>query len=350
MKKKITVVLKFSMAFIISLIVLELFLRLTHISLPSTITTDPRLGRRLRPNTRITKLTEGFYMGKINKYGYNATAYPPERDRDALRIALVGDSFVEGHSLLERHHFGKILEKRLSTLIRREVEVLNFGISGICFRQMYVNYREWITGFKPDLTLFFLSHIDLLEKEKHDGPRCYVENGSLEINFGFTRSTMYKIKTRLAFIRGSSFYPLFQKAYFLVKQGHAVGILLDTFNPFTGDKREKRAAARLTSMETDDLFEINEAIFKTLQAVNDTGNTRNAIVLEKELPLYYKNAIHRIGLPLIDLGIELKKMEARGIDPYYWKATGKKGHWNHEAQQMIGNFLARYLAENVRDL
>ncbi len=350
-KKKISVVFKFSLAFIVSIIVLELFLSLAHISLSSIVTIDAGLGRKLRPNTRVVKFGEGFYIGKINQYGYTGTAYPPERNRDALRIALVGDSFVEGHCIFERFHLGKILERKLSGLIQREVEVLNFGLSGICFRQMYINYSKWITGFKPDLTLFFMSAIDLLEKEHHDGPRCYLEDGVLRINSDFTRSILFKVKSRLEFIRSSSFYPLIQRVYFRSRKGDAAGILLGALNPFKPGKGkgEGRSSILSTTREDDDLFEINRTIFKVLKALNDTGRTRNIVVLESRIPVYYEDAINRAGLPLIKLGPKLERMKMRGVDPLYWKATDRQGHWNHETHRMIGNHLADSLAAGLKD-
>ena len=347
MKKKIVFIVKFSLAFTVSLVVLEIFLRLTQISLPSTITIDKKLGRKFKPNARIMIAAEGFRMGKTNKYGYTGTAYPPERNRDALRIALVGDSYVEGHYLPERYYFGKIMEKELPHLINRDVEVLNFGLAGLNFRRMYINYAEWVTDYNPDITLFFIAPFDLLEKETHLGPRCRMENGSLVISHDFNRSRSYKIREKLEFLRNFSFFSLLQKAYAMFRLGRTGHILLGSLNPFgdgDGDGEGNGDAGDPPSMQNDDYLEINRAIFKKLRAVNDTGKSRNIIVLKSAVPAYYKKMIEGMGLPLIDLSGELEKMESEGIDPYYWKATKKRGHWNHEAQRMIGNYLAEQLS------
>jgi len=345
MKKKIVFMFKFSLAFTVSLMVLELFLRLTQISLPSTITIDEKLGRKFKPNARIMLAAEGFRLGKTNKYGYTGTPYPPERNRDALRIALVGDSYVEGHYLPERYYFGKIMEEKLPGLIHRDVEVLNFGLAGLNFRRMYINYTGWVTTYKPDIILFFIAPFDLLEKETHLGPRCRMDNGSLVISYDFNRSRSYKIREKLEFLRNFSFYSLFQKAYAMFQLGRTSGILLGSLNPFSdGDGEGNGDGGNPPSMENDDYLEINRAIFKKLRAVNDTGKSRNIIVLKSAVPAYYKEMIDGMGLPSIDLGGELEKMEKEGIDPYYWKATRKRGHWNHEAQRMIGNYLAERLS------
>jgi hypothetical protein len=300
---------------------------------------------------------EGFRLGRINKYGYTGTAYPPERNRDALRIALIGDSYVEGHYLPERYYFGKILEGQLSRLIQRDVEVLNFGLAGLNFRRMYINYKEWVTTYKPDITLFFIAPFDLLKKEVHMGPRCRMDNGSLVISYDFNLSRSYKLRSRFEFLRNFSFYSLFQKAYAMYRLGRTGNILLGTMNPFNGGNGDENgdgngdgkgngdAGGNPSAVEKDDFFEINRAILKKLRSINDAGKSRNIIVLKTDIPAYYKKLIGEMGLPLIDLDKKLGKMEARGIDPYYWKATNKRGHWNHEAQRMIGNYLAHHLAQ-----
>ncbi len=344
MKKKISFMIKFTLAFTITLIVLEVFLQLTQISLPSTVTIDKKLGRKFRPHARIMLAAEGFRMGKINQYGYTGTPYPPERTREALRIALIGDSYVEGHYLPEHYYFGKILEEELTRLLQRKVEVLNFGLAGLNFRRMYINYLGWITTYKPDITLFFVAPFDLLKREVHLGPRCHMANGSLVINYDFNQSRSYKLRARFEFLRNFSFYSLFQKAYALYRMGRSGDIFLGTLNPFKdGDGKEK--TAKTPSRETDTFFEINRAILKELRSINDTGKSRNVVVLKTDIPAYYKELIKMVGVPMVDLSKELKKMEESGTDPYYWKSTRKKGHWNHEAQRVIGDYLARSFAQ-----
>lgn len=354
MKKKISFIFKFSLVFVITLAVMEGFLRLTQISLPSTVTLDEKLGRKFKPHARIMLAAEGFRIGRINKYGYTGTPYPPERSRDALRIALVGDSYVEGHYLPERYYFGKILEDKLPTFINREVEVLNFGLAGLNFRRMYINYTKWITTYEPDITLFFIAPFDLVKQEPHLGPRCRMENGSLVINYDFNRSRSYQIRAQFEFLRNFSFYSLFQKVYALYRLGRTADILLGSLNPYNGprDDGDEDGNGKTTEsppMEKDHYFEINRAIFEKLRSINHTGKSRNIIVLKTDIPDYYKKLIREMGLPLIDLGKELEKMEQQGTDPYYWKATGKRGHWNHEAQRLIGNYLARRLSEEGRE-
>lgn len=350
MKKTLFPVLKFVLTFILSLVVLELFLRSTSISLPSVVTDDARMGRVFRPNAELMVLTEGFCMGKINKYGYTGPAYPPERKNGALRIALVGDSYIEGHYLFEQYYFGRILEEKLSRSIDRDVEVLNFGMAGFDFRRTYICYKERVQPFNPDITLFFIDTGDLLNRDDNLGPRCVMADGSLKISFDFARSEQFKRKRKFAFFRRFSFYPLLQKDYALYKLGHSGDILLGALNPFPSKKGDGETdAPRLPFPAKDGFLEVNRAILESLHSIELEGNTRIIIVQKRNIPHYYKRMIAGMGLQLIDVSGELEKLMNGGIDPYYWKATNKRGHWNHDAHRAIGNFLAAYLAKEKEE-
>ena len=64
------------------------------------------------------------------------------KSANVLRIALIGDSYIEGFQLFERHHFKTYLEQKLSQKLKKKVEVLNFGIGGADLRGMYLRYDQ----------------------------------------------------------------------------------------------------------------------------------------------------------------------------------------------------------------
>jgi len=45
----------------------------------------------------------------------------------------------------------------------------------------------------------------------------------------------------------------------------------------------------------------------------------------------------------IDLSDTLQSMKEQGIDPNFWKATKKYGHWNHEGHKAVANYIAKEL-------
>ena len=107
-------------------------------------------------------------MGRINKYGYTGIAYPPERKKNTLRIALVGDSYVQGHYMSDKYYFGNIIGRNLQTFLQQKellsglkhqnsentknlklkIEILNFGIAGSNLQRMYIRFKNQVSKFK----------------------------------------------------------------------------------------------------------------------------------------------------------------------------------------------------------
>ncbi|MCP4221579.1 MAG: SGNH/GDSL hydrolase family protein [bacterium] len=354
MKKKLLAILTFCVVLAVSMGVLEILLRYAEISLPSIIRSHPKLGRVFKPNAKVMILNEGFYMGHINKYGYTGPAYPPERTTNAFRIALVGDSYVQGHYMDTKYYFGTILEKKLSNFLKRDVEVMNMGIAGSDFQRMYIRYQNMVKEFQPDATIFVIGPGDLLKRDRNLGAVCKMENGALKINYDFAQSKQYKLKTKFEFMRAFGFYPLAQKAYALYRSGNSADILLGKMNPFKSkEKRKPYAGDDFPPRSDDRYYDLNLAILKTLHAFN-TGEskipggrpTRNIIVLKHDIPPYYLQAATEMGMDVVNLTPELDEMRKQGMEPHYWEATKKMGHWNHDAHHMVGEFLARTFARN----
>jgi hypothetical protein len=64
--------------------------------------------------------------------------------------------------------------------------------------------------------------------------------------------------------------------------------------------------------------------------------SRAVLVLSGPTHPDYERAIRDLGIPVLDLEPVFAGLEAEGIDPYYWKVTGERGHWNQVAHEAIG--------------
>ena len=172
MKRGFVYGLKFIAAVLVTFACFEVYFRTTEISLPSFVVDDPVLGRTFRPNARAALLQEGFYMDRINEYGYLGPAYPPEKTKGSLRVALCGDSFVEAFQVFPQWNLRSVLEAELSKRLGRRVEVLNFGRSGQDLRTMYTYYKDLVSQFQPDITIFIVIDHAFLGHDNSIGPKC----------------------------------------------------------------------------------------------------------------------------------------------------------------------------------
>lgn len=327
----------FLLSLIISLIFFEFYLRTTEIMLPSFVYDDPFLGRTHKPNALVNLVAaEGFYMGSINQFGYPDKAYPQEKSPNAFRIALIGDSYIEGFQLFQRNHFSNTLESELSSILNKTVEVLNFGTGGADFRGMFLRYSRMAIKYHPDISLIFIKNEDLLEKDAIPMPEPYLINDTINYSSNFLEDSQSKIRKKFAFVREYSLGNLMKEVYEVYYTGRLPKIILDkVYSLFSPVKEQKNNSGKLF---TDPFYNLNERILEVIKRENDRGN-RIVLVEVEELPHNYKNLIKEFDIPVIKLKDELAKYSIKEIK--YWKASGKTGHWNQNAHIIIGKYLVK---------
>ena len=146
--------------FIFSLILilsyLEIYLRLSGLSNPSYVYDDELVGRTHNKGYDIIVTgAEGFCIDKVNEFGYVGPAYTPRRNNNAIRIALLGSSYIEGLQVFRRNRFSTILENALSKKLNKKVEILNFAIGGD-------DFRATLSGsHRPSSSLFLIPPLAL---------------------------------------------------------------------------------------------------------------------------------------------------------------------------------------------
>jgi lysophospholipase L1-like esterase len=103
------------------------------------------------------------------------------RDRDRtienpdrhLRIALLGDSIIEGVHVKP----DEVMNIRMEALLRakgyRDVEVLNFGIAGIGTTQELLIYQERVRQFHPDVVVLVFCGNDVMNNSSAIQPKAY---------------------------------------------------------------------------------------------------------------------------------------------------------------------------------
>lgn len=109
---------------------------------------------------RIQNNIEAKYQ--INDQGWNSglTDYPVERSDQLLRIAIIGDSYIEALQVPFDSSLAELIQKRHPTL-----EVFRFGISGAPLSQYIRIYEAEVATYQPDMVIFNVVHNDFLESQ-----------------------------------------------------------------------------------------------------------------------------------------------------------------------------------------
>lgn len=141
---------------IFGLALVEIGLRLIGFSYPEFYVTDARRGYSLRPKMEGWYRKEGEAYVRINSDGLRDREHTKVKPPKTFRVAVLGDSFVEALQVSFDESFCHILEQQLRScpvMAGRDVEVINFGVSGYGTAQELITLRNQVWQYSPDLVL-----------------------------------------------------------------------------------------------------------------------------------------------------------------------------------------------------
>ena len=337
----------FFLFFLITLGGIEVYLQLSEIDL-SYHQLSPELGKSLQPDKRIIMLKEGFYLGKSNEYGYLGPAYAPEKDPNVFRIALMGDSYAEGFQLMDQYHFRTILEEELADRSGKKIEVLNFGSGNYNFHDMHLAYKNMAEAYQPDLVLYLVEPKRFVDRENSfiPSPYFYTEGEELRINYDFRERNLFKTYDQFSFIfENSSFLKMAQNCYKMVQQGRAPGIIFDKFYHMF----RYSETLDIDLEDKDDVVDITPITDRIIQDIGEGG--KSVVLFRKKYPDNLKKTLDQYQIPHMNLADTLDVIRLQGglaNHPRYWKATSKKGHWNHNGHNAVGHYLGHKLLPYVK--
>jgi GDSL-like Lipase/Acylhydrolase family len=135
---------------------IEVGLRIAGYSFPEFYLVDAHRGYALRPGMEgwYRKETKAFV--RINGDGLRDREHSIAKPPNTLRIAVLGDSYTEAFQVAFESSFCAMLEKKLrecAALSGRNVEVINFGVSGYGTAQELITLRENVWRYSPDVVL-----------------------------------------------------------------------------------------------------------------------------------------------------------------------------------------------------
>lgn len=327
-------VLTFGAAFLISLVALDLFIQTAEIQSPMENHLVERIGLMYAPNFKFSRFSEGFFLGRTNSYGCLGKGAPQKKDPNTIRILILGDSFALGHTVFERHYFGRTIEKVVGEATGRPVEVLNFARADFSISNLYQHYVDFASQWDHDLAFFFADQTDLDPKRYASGdfyPRASVRADTLWYDYGFMTSGKAKAYLKNEPLLQHSVLPRFVFEFLKVEdRGDLPHLLLDKFVKIPPPMVAPIALDRAP----DPLPQVSRLVLEKLKE-----QRRVVFVLSGPTHPDYEAVVHGLGIPVLDLNPVFTELESEGVDPYYWKVTGERGHWNQATHVAIGEAL-----------
>ena len=338
----------FVLTSVLLFVMMDVYLLISEIQTPHFSMIDPVKGKVNIPDRKVLFISEGFYMGSTNHYGYWGPGYPPEKKENEYRIALLGNSFVEGIQVFDKYHFRTILEKNLNKSSHRKVEVLNFGKGRSNLSDMFYSYNFFVRQFHPDAALFFIDYTsgdigwDMGVADL--APFYYLSDDHLEIDYSFRDQRSFKIIQSFQFLlKNSSITRLLYNCYKTYSSGNTFAVLFDKFANLS--RKESTSAVPNTPKFPPLNPTARRIISEIIKNRNNiiVFNPRDRTVLPKEISDMVPSA------QLIDLSRPLDSLLSIGIDPNYWKVAKTEGHWNHYGHEAVGDYLSNWFLHTDRN-
>lgn len=202
----------------VGLLIAEVALRIVGYTFPTFYTTDDARGYALQPNMRGWYRKEGASYVRINSEGLRDREHAKQKPPHTFRIAVLGDSYAEALQVPSEAAFWHVLETRLRAcpaLDGRDVEVINFGVSGYGTAQELITLRQKVWDYSPDLVLLAVTtNNDITDnsralKKTDEIPYFVYRDGKLTLDDSFRNARSFRLRssalTRLgAWIRDSS--------------------------------------------------------------------------------------------------------------------------------------------------
>jgi hypothetical protein len=124
---------------------------------------DPEIGTVHMTNKSITWRKEGYARSYLHGNGLRERGVTVAKPAGVYRIVLLGDSQVEGIQVDLEDTAGQLLEKRLTKMLGRPVQVLNFGVSGYSTVQEFLLMKREVFKYSPDMVLMGYDSRDMFE-------------------------------------------------------------------------------------------------------------------------------------------------------------------------------------------
>ena len=138
---------------------------------------------------------------RINSDGLRDREHAKQKPANTFRIAVLGDSFSEAMHVPMEQTYWALMERRLkdcAALRGRNVEVINFGVSGYGTAQELITLRRKVWDYQPDMVMLAMTTFNDISDNSHalkkteEIPYFVYRDGQLVLDDSFLQSRTYR--------------------------------------------------------------------------------------------------------------------------------------------------------------
>lgn len=196
-------ILLVSAGVLMGLLICEAALRIAGYTYPIFYEPDTARGYSLRPGMKGWYRKEGKAYVHINADGLRDREHEKRKPEGTLRIAVIGDSYAEALQVPQEKAFWAVLESRLrecGAFGGRQIEVVNFGVSGYGTAQELITLRRHVWDYSPDIVLLAVTTInDITDnsrafKKTDEIPYFVLRGGELSLDESFRETSAFRLR------------------------------------------------------------------------------------------------------------------------------------------------------------
>tara|TARA_B100001123_G_C15322580_1_gene1028453 strand:+ start:2378 stop:3556 length:1179 start_codon:yes stop_codon:yes gene_type:complete len=369
-------------------LLVEAGMRFAKIEYPMLQTHDFHRGFSLRPNASGWWIKEGEAYVKINSQGLRDVEHKKNKDKNILRIAVLGDSFAEARSVPLEKTFWFLMQENLNSCKKSntsKVEVINFGVTEYSTAQELLTLKYHVWDYDPDIILLaFFSGNDISDNSKILSNKNYrpfyiYKNNDLVLDNSFRQSKTYillKSKLGQMVIKLSDYFRTVQflKEIYIAQHFktqkkktskekdsfNEVGINYNQiYNPIQKQWKEAwvitESIIKLmnTEIKEKDAKFIVATLSTAAQVHPDPSFHRSFVKKINTNDLFYpdkriKKLGDKEGFVVINLAEKMKKYaEKNGIFFHGFANTAMgKGHWNSDGHKIASQIISKKMCES----
>jgi hypothetical protein len=376
LKKWLGILALIAFGFGLALGIADIGVRVANWWFPYFYCYDQYRGWGLNPGSHGWYRREGSGYVRINHDGFRGPDYPVQKPTGVIRVAVLGDSYVEAIQVPEDKTFTSVIGRELARcplLKDKRVEAINFGVDGYGTAQELITLRRKVWRYSPDVVVLAIflgndvrNNSVVLEPDQCR-PFYNYRDGHLKLTGPLVDSPAFRTWCAARFdYRDMRFVGLFNNTWETIKQGtraptaeHPVerAINYDIYKP--PDDPVWKDAWQVTEglvRETNDEVVQHHAIF--LAVTEDTGiqvwpDAQTRKRFEEKLgvaDLFYPDRrIAQLGteyhFAVLNLAPILQSYaEAHHVFLHGFQNTPMGfGHWNEAGHEQAGRAIAATL-------
>jgi hypothetical protein len=376
-------------ALAVGLLIAEVGLRVAGFEYMILYREDADAGYSLRPGAEGWWRQEGEAYIRVNSDGLRDREHSKEKPPGTLRVAVLGDSYAEALQVPAESAFWSVAERELrdcGALGGRDVEFINFGVSGSSTARELITLRTRVWEYSPDVVLLlFTTGNDVRDNSKalarkYAGlplPYFVYENGALVEDDSLIRERNGSLQFRLRQTFAGRALDWLRNHLRVVGLFDKARVAFQTDKSKRNDGRagfepglDNQVYLEPTDPAWVEAWRVTEGLLllfrdevgahgaRLLVATGSNGiqvhpdasvRERSARELKSEDLFYPERRIRalgeREGIEVLNLAPALRDYAER--NRAFLHGTDGHGHWNALGHQLVGDLLAERLCETT---